>query len=135
RRMTDARTSLLSKVREKQARVGILGLGYVGLPLAEAFVLAGWPVLGFDTDAAKVVRLSHGESYIHQVSAATIRRMNATGFQATAQLDRLAEPDAILICVPTPLTDAREPDLQFICAAGRAVTSCLRPGQLIVLES
>jgi UDP-N-acetyl-D-glucosamine dehydrogenase len=128
-------TSLLERIRNRSARVGIIGLGYVGLPLARAFASKGFPVLGFDIDSAKVARLQAGESYIGHISAATVREMRARHFEATDRFERLDEPDAIVICVPTPLTDAREPDLTFIVKSARAIAARLRSGQLVVLES
>jgi UDP-N-acetyl-D-glucosamine dehydrogenase len=123
-------------VRRRSARVGILGLGYVGLPLALGFAEAGFPVLGFDTDAAKVEALERGDSYISHLDGGRIRQLGAAGvLQATSDLGRLAEPDALLICVPTPLTPQREPDLSFVTATGAAIARGLRPGQLVVLES
>jgi UDP-N-acetyl-D-glucosamine dehydrogenase len=127
--------TLLSRIAERHATVGIIGLGYVGLPLARAFTDRGFPVLGFDTDPQKVARLSRGESYIKHIAADCVQAMLTHGFAATAEFDRLREADAVLICVPTPLTEAREPDLSYVEASARAVANVLRPGQLIVLES
>jgi UDP-N-acetyl-D-glucosamine dehydrogenase len=115
--------------------VGVLGLGYAGLPLARAFAAAGVPVLGFDTDAAKVDALNVGQNYIGHLPADTVRAMHAAGFSATSDLGRLGEPDAVLICVPTPLSPSRDPDLRFVAAAAHAVAARLRPSQLVVLES
>jgi UDP-N-acetyl-D-glucosamine dehydrogenase len=126
---------LLDKIQTRRARVGIIGLGYVGLPLARAFGTAGFAVLGFDVDQAKVARLERGESYIGHIAPATIQEMKAQGFEATADFGRLNEPDAILICVPTPLTHAREPDLSYIVSAAGSIAKRLRAGQLVVLES
>jgi UDP-N-acetyl-D-glucosamine dehydrogenase len=126
---------LLAKIENRTACVGIIGLGYVGLPLARAFSSRGFPVLGFDIDPAKITRLHAGESYIGHIPPETVREMLSQGFEATNQFARLDEPDAILICVPTPLTDAREPDLSYVVNSARAVAACLRPGQLVVLES
>jgi UDP-N-acetyl-D-glucosamine dehydrogenase len=131
----DLHADLLARVRERTATVGIIGLGYVGLPLARAFTDRGFPVLGFDTDPEKVARLCRGESYIKHISAESVRTMLGRRFAATAEFARLAEADAVLICVPTPLTDAREPDLSYVEASARAVAAALRPGQLVVLES
>jgi UDP-N-acetyl-D-glucosamine dehydrogenase len=131
----DLRDRLLSSIAEKSARVGIIGLGYVGLPLARAFASAGYPVLGFDTDPAKVARLTAGESYIGHISGESVLAMKANGFEATDRFDRLGEADAIIICVPTPLTEARDPDLGYVVASTRAIAATLRPGQLVVLES
>jgi UDP-N-acetyl-D-glucosamine dehydrogenase len=128
-------SALLNRIRARQARVGIIGLGYVGLPLARAFAGHGFPVLGFDIDSAKVEKLNRGASYIKQIPAEVIGRMREQGFEATDRFDRLGEPDVVLICVPTPLTEAREPDLTFVVNSAQAVAAQLRPGQLIILES
>jgi len=127
--------TLRTSIEERRARVGIIGLGYVGLPLAKAFADAGFRVLGFDTDPAKVASLSEGRSYIGHITDESIASMAAVGFEATAQFDRLAEADAVIICVPTPLTEAREPDLGYVVASARAIAETLRPGQIVVLES
>ncbi len=123
---------LLAAIEARTARVGIIGLGYVGLPLARAFANAGYPVLGFDTDPAKVERLTRGESYIGHISSESVRSMQANGFEATSRFDRLAEADAIIICVPT---ESRDPDLGYVVASARSIAETLRPGQLVVLES
>ncbi|QDU23832.1 nucleotide sugar dehydrogenase [Urbifossiella limnaea] len=133
--MTDAATTLIDKIRHRTARVGIIGLGYVGLPLARAFARTGFRVLGFDIDPHKVAKLNAGKSYIKQFPDATIAGMREKGFEATDRFDRLGEADAVLICVPTPLTDAREPDLRYVEESAHAVAAQLRPGQLVVLES
>ena len=130
----DHRARLLSAIEDRTIRVGIIGLGYVGLPLARAFAEAGYPVLGFDTDPAKVARLTRGESYIGHIPDEVILGMGGR-FEATDRFDRLDEPDAIVICVPTPLTETREPDLGYVVASARAIAARLRPGQLVVLES
>jgi UDP-N-acetyl-D-glucosamine dehydrogenase len=126
---------LLARIQAKQARVGIIGLGYVGLPLARTFAINGYSVLGFDVDPVKVARLHEGESYIGHIGAELIHEMRDHGFDATTSFDRLDEPDVVIICVPTPLTEAREPDLSFVVRSIEAVAARLRPGQLIVLES
>ncbi|HEY1343135.1 MAG TPA: nucleotide sugar dehydrogenase [Bryobacteraceae bacterium] len=126
---------LFARIRTRTACVGIIGLGYVGLPLARAFSIKGYTVLGFDIDAEKIDRLRTGESYIGHIPGEVIQEMQKCGFEATDRFDRLDEPDAVLICVPTPLTDAREPDLTFVINSARAVAAQLRPGQLVVLES
>ena len=133
--MSTSFAALLDRIQARKARVGIIGLGYVGLPLAAAFCRSGFKVIGFDIDTAKVQKLQAGESYIKQILSGTIRTMREQGFEATDRFDRLDEPDAILICVPTPLTDAREPDLTFVQKSGEAISVQLRPGQLVVLES
>jgi UDP-N-acetyl-D-glucosamine dehydrogenase len=127
---------LLRAMSDRTARVGVIGLGYVGLPLVELFATGGFPVLGFDTDEAKVARLRAGESYIGHIASSRIRALLDGGrFDPTADFARLADADAILICVPTPLGNHREPDLAAVVATGRAIAGHLRPGQLVVLES
>src|SRR5947209_8725016 len=127
---------LLQAIRRRSARVGVIGLGYVGLPLVELFVAKGFPVLGLDIDPVKVERLRAGQSYIGHISAERVAAMNDSGrFEATADFARLADADAILICVPTPLGAHREPDLGAVIATGRTIGRHLRPGQLVVLES
>jgi len=133
--MAEPFTRLLASVRSKSARIGIIGLGYVGLPLARAFARSGYAVLGFDVDAAKIAKLNAGRSYIKQIPDETIAEMRANRFEATDRFDRLGEADCILICVPTPLTDAREPDLSYVVNSTHAIAGQLRPGQLVVLES
>jgi UDP-N-acetyl-D-glucosamine dehydrogenase len=129
-------TALLQKINSGQALVGIIGLGYVGLPLARAFAAKGIGVLGFDVDPTKVIKLQRGESYIGHIPDATIREMRERRlFEATDRFLRLDEPDAIIICVPTPLTETREPDLTYVVNSARAVADRVRPGQLVVLES
>ena len=126
---------LLARIVTRHITIGVIGLGYVGLPLARAFSSAGFSVLGFDTDAEKVARLQRGESYIGHIPPATIAAMLETGFQPTDRFERLSEADAIIICVPTPLTTAREPDLTFVIKSTEAIARHLRRGQLVVLES
>jgi UDP-N-acetyl-D-glucosamine dehydrogenase len=128
-------TNLRARIQARQARVGVIGLGYVGLPLSLAFARAGFPVLGFDIDPSKVERLHRGESYLSHIAPEAVREALGRRFEATSDFSRLAEADAVLICVPTPLTDAREPDLTFVVNSTRSVAACLRPGQLVVLES
>jgi UDP-N-acetyl-D-glucosamine dehydrogenase len=127
--------ALHRRIDAKSAVVGITGLGHVGLPLARAFAERGFRVLGFDTDPVKVSRLARGESYLTHIPDSVIESMRASGFDSTADLARLDEPDAVLICVPTPLTAAREPDLSFVRASAEAVAARLHRGQLVVLES
>lgn len=132
----DVMARLTASIEAKSATVGIIGLGYVGLPLAVAVSAAGFPVLGFDIDPAKVETLSAGRSYIRQVTPEVVAGLNATGrFAATSDMTRLAKADAILICVPTPLGRHREPDLGFVERTAEAIAATLRPGQLVVLES
>jgi len=125
----------MKQIVTRSATVAIIGLGYVGLPLARALSDKGFSVLGFDIDPEKVTKLQRGASYIGHIPDADICRMRERSFEATTDFTRLCEADAILICVPTPLTEAREPDLIYIEKSARAIAKALRPGQLIVLES
>ena len=118
------------------ARVGVVGLGYVGLPLLRAFIRAGFSAIGFDVDETKVQKLNAGQSYIGHIPSQWIREwIEMRRFEATADMGRLNEPDAILICVPTPLNESRDPDLQYIEGTTAAIARVLRPDQLVVLES
>src|SRR5712692_2227945 len=127
---------LLSRIELRTARVCVVGLGYVGLPLAETFAWGGFPVLGFDTDAEKVKKLRTGQSYIGHISSERVAELVDSGrFEATFNPNCFAEVDAVVICVPTPLTEAREPDLSYIINTGKAISKHLRRGQLVVLES
>jgi len=127
---------LIRKFREKQAKVGIIGLGYVGLPLLREFCYCGFNVMGFDIDPQKVKQLNAGKSYIKHIPPETIKQMRASGrFEATNDMSRLSEPDAIIICVPTPLTKAKEPNLEFVTRTAESIAKSLRPKQLVVLES
>lgn len=127
---------LISKIQRKDALVGIIGLGYVGLPLVLRFCEVGYQVLGFDIDLKKITILQKGQSYIKTIPSAQISSFVRNGqFQATNDFSRLSEPDCILICVPTPLTEKKEPDLQYIEKTTDAIRDRLRKGQLIVLES
>lgn len=129
-------SGLLQKIDQKQAKVGVIGLGYVGLPLLRAFIRAGYSAIGFDIDEAKVKKLNAGQSYIGHIPSQWVQEWIATGrFEATSDMSRLREPDAILICVPTPLNDSRDPDLQYIEGTTHAIARVLRRDQLVVLES
>jgi UDP-N-acetyl-D-glucosamine dehydrogenase len=126
---------LKSKVESRTAKVGIIGLGYVGLPLALLFSEQKFTITGFDIDSKKVDTLSSGGSYIVRIPQTEIQAAIATGFEATANFSRISEMDAVIICVPTPLNEHHEPDLSFIVATAKMVAAHLRPGQLIILES
>ena len=127
---------LLLRIEKRDAVVAVIGLGYVGLPLVELFAEQGFRVIGFDIDPTKVERLQKGESYIGHIDSSRIQHLRDTGrFEATTNFGRLGEPDAILICVPTPLGEHREPDLDPIIKTGRAIGPQLRHGQLVILES
>ncbi|MHC4701994.1 MAG: nucleotide sugar dehydrogenase [Planctomycetota bacterium] len=124
------------KVESRKVVVGVLGLGYVGLPLAREFASAGLKVVGFDVDEKKVKTLNSGRSIIKHVPHSQVKRMVNQGlFTATTKMSRLGTVDAVLICVPTPLTENREPDMQFVIGSTETIAKYLRPGQLIVLES
>ena len=130
------RDQLLDLIATRRAKVSIIGLGYVGLPLALAAVKAGFCVLGFDTDQWRVSQLNRGHSSIKHISSDAVgQAVNDGRFEATFDLARLSEADVILVCVPTPLTKHREPDLTYVVSTARAIASCLRQDQLIVLES
>jgi UDP-N-acetyl-D-glucosamine dehydrogenase len=129
-------TSLEMAIRDKKALVGVVGLGYVGLPLIRAFIAAGYRTMGFDVVPQKVKRLLAGESYIGHIPSAWIAECVKSGkFVPTADMSRMAEADALLICVPTPLSESRDPDLSFVEGTARQIAATLRPGQLVVLES
>ncbi len=134
--MNDTGQRLLARIREHRAGIGIVGLGYVGLPLALAFCRRGFKVLGFDADAGKTRRLNDGESYIQHIAPEAIRSaIAADRLSATTDLGRCGEPDVILICVPTPLTPKRDPDLTYLTETAEQIARSLRPGQLVILES
>jgi UDP-N-acetyl-D-glucosamine dehydrogenase len=127
---------LHTRIKARTARVAVLGLGYVGLPLAETFAWGNYPVLGFDIDPEKIAKLEKGESYIGHIEPERVAELVATGrFKATTDRHRLAEADALVICVPTPLGEAREPDLSFVVNTARTIRDSLRRGQLVVVES
>src|ERR1700731_2122459 len=128
--------ALIARFRERSAKIGVIGLGYVGLPLARTIAERGFTVLGFDLDPAKVARLNAGQSYIRHISSESIAALREAGrLTATGDVSRLGEADAILLCVPTPLTRQRAPDLSFVLRTTESFAPHLRRGQLIVLES
>lgn len=127
---------LLEKINDQTAIVGVIGLGYVGLPLSLEFALKGFNVMGFDLDEKKIKFISEGESYIKHISSEKIKLAVESGkFTSTSDFSRLKEPDAIIICVPTPLDEHREPDMSFVVNTAKTVSQYIREGQLIVLES
>lgn len=128
--------SIIEKFESRTSPIGIIGLGYVGLPLACAALKAGFHVVGFDIDAGKVHSLSSGRSYIDSIDDGTINKYVSAGFlRATENFENLRDVDAIIICVPTPLTKQREPDLSFIESTAAEISKNLQRGQLVVLES
>ena len=129
-------SDLIRKIESHQAIVGVIGLGYVGLPLVLRFGQVGFRVIGFDVDTRKIEQLNSGESYIRHIPGDRIAVLREQGhFEATSDFARLAEPDCLLICVPTPLTGKREPDMQYIESTTEAVAQCLRPGQMVSLPN
>jgi UDP-N-acetyl-D-glucosamine dehydrogenase len=134
--MSDHHLELLERIQQRSARVGVIGLGYVGLPLALLFEEVGFRVTGLDIDPGKPRALQAGSSYIRHIGAERVRQAFARGrIEATTDFDRLRDCDAILVCVPTPLGRHREPDLTYIQKTADEVARRLRPGQLVVLES
>jgi len=128
--------TLIRNIQARSAVVGIIGLGYVGLPLVKEFLSQGFPVIGFDIDPQKVESLRRGKSYLKHIDGSFIKTSMAEGrLEATADFDRLQEPDAIIICVPTPLGIHNEPDLSYVVNTTKTVRQHLRRGQVIVLES
>jgi UDP-N-acetyl-D-glucosamine dehydrogenase len=126
---------LTAKLQDRTAVIGIIGLGYVGLPLTLRYAAVGFRVLGIDIDTAKVDKLNRGESYIEHIPVSAIESARAGGFEATSDFSRAGEPDALIICVPTPLNAYREPDLSFVLDTTDALLPFVRPGQLVSLES
>lgn len=126
---------LLNRLNNREAQIGILGLGYVGLPLMLRFSEVGYPVLGFDIDAAKVEALMAGRSYIEHIRAEAIATAVERGFNATTDFSRARGCDALILCVPTPLNRYREPDLSYVIDTTEAIVPHLRAGQVVSLES
>jgi UDP-N-acetyl-D-glucosamine dehydrogenase len=127
---------LLQKINNKSAVVGIVGLGYVGLPLGLEFIESGFKIVGFDVDERKIPILLKGESYIKHIKHERIKKAVDTGrFDATTDFSRLPEVDAIIICVPTPLDEHREPDMSYVVNTAETIQRYLRPGQIVTLES
>jgi UDP-N-acetyl-D-glucosamine dehydrogenase len=134
--MTTPVAALLAKTKDRSALCGVVGLGYVGLPLVMEFVRAGYRVIGFDVSQGVVDLLNAGRSHIKDVPAAAVAAAVQSGkFVATTDLTRLREPDAISICVPTPLSKTKDPDVSYVLAATEAAKQALRRGQLVILES
>ena len=133
--MSDELAPWFGRVADRTLRVGIVGLGYVGLPLTLLFAEQGFRVTGFDIDPAKVATLNAGMSYIHRIEPEHIRMAQAAGFRATENFAEIADVDAVLICVPTPLHEDHTPDMSFVISTMEAIAPHLRSGQLVVLES
>ena len=134
--MNGIAADLIGKAERREALFGIVGLGYVGLPLAVELAHAGYRVLGFDIQQKVVDGLNAGRSHVKDVSDAQLQSVVSTGcFSATTDMSRLGEPDAISICVPTPLSKFKDPDVSYIVAATDAIKRTLRRGQAIILES
>ena len=132
---TNSGLDLKNKIEQRQARVAIIGLGYVGLPLALLYTEQKVRVTGFDIDQRKVTTLTQGGSYIVRILPSEIQQARAQGFEATSDYARLTEMDAIIICVPTPLNEYHEPDLSYITDTAKSIAPHLRAGQLVILES
>jgi UDP-N-acetyl-D-glucosamine dehydrogenase len=131
----ESAAATLDRIHNRTASVGIIGLGYVGLPLTLLFCDAGFPVTGFDIDDRKVRELEADRSYIQRIPGTEIQRARERGFRATSDFSRLSSQDVIIICVPTPLTDHRDPDLSFISNTAQNIAPWLVEGQTVILES
>lgn len=124
--------SLISKIKNRDVHIGIIGLGYVGLPLVIEFCRSGFSVTGFDVDDAKIILVKEGKSYIKHINPSMIK--GCKSFSPTADFSRLSQMDCIIIGVPTPLNRNREPDLSFVLNTTQSIANHLRRDQLIVLE-
>jgi UDP-N-acetyl-D-glucosamine dehydrogenase len=134
--MSSVRTSLLDRITSREATVGVVGLGYVGLPLAAEVGRSGFRALGFDISTRVVEGINRGESHVQDIPGDTVAALVRDGLlSATSDLSRLAECDAVSICVPTPLNKTKDPDLSYVVSAAQAVAAVLRPGQVVILES
>lgn len=133
--MKEIKSELINRLGDKKAIIGIVGLGYVGLPLMLRYNDVGYRVLGIDIDQSKVDKLNNGQTYIEHISNSRIAKALQSGFEATADFSRVAEVDAVILCVPTPLNKYREPDMSFVTNTTDAIKSYLREGQVVSLES
>ena len=130
------KNELINKITNKEAHVGVIGLGYVGLPLLVEFASKGFNATGFEVDETKASRINEGHSYIGDVPAPRLHEMvKSERLRATTEFNHLSECDVIIICVPTPLRKTKEPDVSYILAAAEEIQKRLHKGQLIVLES
>ena len=127
--------ALKQKIQDRTAVIGIIGMGYVGLPVSMRFAEVGFKVIGFDIDPNKVEKLNNGQSYIGHFQDEQIKEANQRGLEATTDFARVSEADALLLCLPTPLTDDREPDLSYVTETMDTIAPYLRPGQVVALES
>ena len=127
--------ALIQKLKDKSAMIGIVGLGYVGLPLAIRYSEAGYKVLGFDSDPEKIELIAAGKTYIEHIPDQAIQRARDQGFEATVDFEQAAQADALILCVPTPLDEHREPDLSFVINTLESLLPFLRKDQVISLES
>src|ERR1700761_4059271 len=128
-------TELKRKIETREARIGIVGMGYVGLPLALLFSEQRFKVTGFDIDARKVEKLNQGGSYIVRIPGTEIQVAQKSGFRATADYSEIARMDVVIICVPTPLNEYHEPDLSYVSDTVRSIAPHLHEGHLVILES
>ena len=133
--MSQQMKASIAKFKNKEALIGIVGLGYVGLPLMLRYNAIGFRVLGIDIDEGKVSRLNNGESYIEHIPGAKIQQARSSGFEATTEFSRASECDALILCVPTPLNKYREPDMSFVINTTDALKPYMRAGQVVSLES
>lgn len=133
--MSDIKNATIQRFESREAVIGIVGMGYVGLPLMLRYTTAGYRVLGIDIDQHKIDMLNDGMSYIEHISGERIARARAAGFEATANFARVSECDALILCVPTPLNKYREPDMSYVISTADNIAPFLRPGQIVSLES
>jgi UDP-N-acetyl-D-glucosamine dehydrogenase len=133
--MTLHAKKLIKKLENKTASIGIIGMGYVGLPLALRYVDVGYHVIGFDIDPDKVKKLNNGQTYIQHIDETRIKKANKSGFRATSDFSKAKKMDALIICVPTPLNKHREPDLSYVTSTTDSLVPHLRTGQIVSLES
>ncbi|UPJ51982.1 nucleotide sugar dehydrogenase [Bradyrhizobium sp. 200] len=133
--MTDKHSELLTRLKQKSAKIGVIGLGYVGLPLMLRYCEVGYNVIGFDVDQSKVESLRNSRSYIEHIRSENLARFVGRNLEATTDLSRVAEVDALILCVPTPLSKHREPDLSFVLRTMDSVLPYLHPGMVLSLES
>lgn len=132
---TSSSSALMSRIHQRTASVGVIGMGYVGLPLALLFAEKRLPVTGFDIDGKKIDSLLKGQSYIYRIPSTEVALAREHGFEATVDYAQLRRMDAIIVCVPTPLDEHREPDLSYIISTVKSIAPHVQPGQLIILES